>query len=63
MRDVSCLLSEMGFRANVDRAAVEGLKFSAALPLNLAIDTLAERGSDISRALVTASEPLVIRQK
>lgn len=36
----------------VDQQAVEGLKFSAALPADLAMRTLAERGSDLLHARV-----------
>lgn len=61
-RDAGRDLEEGSVRADVDQAAVEGLKFSAALPLELAIDTLAERGSDVPRARATASESLVVRQ-
>ncbi len=61
LRDAGTLLGEGGVRADVDQAAVEGLKFSAALPLDLAIDTLAERGSDVERARATCSEALVVR--
>lgn len=63
LREAGAVLDEGAVRADVDQAAVEGLKFSAALPLNLAIDTLAERGSDLPRALVAAGEALLVRQQ
>lgn len=44
----------------VDAAALEGLKFSAALPLTLAKATLAARLGDGGGAKVVAGEPLVL---
>ena len=45
---------------SIDRQALDGLKFSVALPVDLAIQTLAERGSDSPRARLIASEPLLV---
>jgi ATP-dependent Lhr-like helicase len=61
LREAGDVLDEGGVRADVDRAAVDGLKFSTALPARLAIDTLAERGSDVPRARETCREALVVR--
>jgi ATP-dependent Lhr-like helicase len=44
-----------------DQAAIEGLKFSAALPLELAERTLAERGSDSIRAAAVSRSALIVR--
>lgn len=44
-----------------DRAALEGLKFSAALPLELAERTVAERGSDSFRAAAVSRSALIVR--
>lgn len=44
----------------VDRQALDGLKFSAALPMDLATRTLAERGSDLRHARECAGMPAVI---
>jgi ATP-dependent Lhr-like helicase len=61
LRDAGDVLDGGGVRADVDQAAVDGLKFSTALPPRLAIDTLAERGSDVLRARETCREALVVR--
>ncbi|MBU6244329.1 MAG: DEAD/DEAH box helicase [Actinomycetales bacterium] len=45
----------------VDHQAVEGLKFSAALPADLAMRTLAERGSDLLHARECTATPVVVR--
>lgn len=62
------LLREAGHRiqrdsvmACVDEDAVEGMKFSAALPRELAVNTLAERGSDLRRAVAIAAESVELR--
>jgi ATP-dependent Lhr-like helicase len=47
--------------APVDQAAIDGLKFSAALPADLARATLQERRSDSTRAEILAGMPLVIQ--
>ena len=52
---------DQGVASTVDRAAVEGLKFSAALPLELAISTLSERGSDDMHARAVIEQPIVVR--
>jgi ATP-dependent Lhr-like helicase len=52
---------DQGVASTVDRAAVEGLKFSAALPLELAISTLSERGSDDLHARAVIEQPIVVR--
>lgn len=44
-----------------DPAALEGLKFSAALPLELAERTLAERGSDSIHAAAASRAALIVR--
>jgi len=44
-----------------DPAALEGLKFSAALPLELAERTLAERGSDSIHAAAVSRAALIVR--
>ena len=54
-------LLDQGVASTVDRAAVEGLKFSAALPLELAISTLSERGSDALHARAVIEQPIVVR--
>jgi ATP-dependent Lhr-like helicase len=45
----------------VTQQAVDGLKFSAALPVELARRTLAERNADRDGAAVVLSEPLEVR--
>jgi len=45
----------------VDQQAVDGLKFSAALPGELAMRTLAERGSDLLHARECTATPVVVR--
>lgn len=45
---------------SIDRQALDGLKFSVALPVDLAIRTLAERGSDPLRARLIASEAVLV---
>jgi ATP-dependent Lhr-like helicase len=54
---------DQGVASTVDRTAVEGLKFSAALPLELAINTLSERGSDALHARAVIEQPIVIRDE
>jgi len=63
LRGLASLLQVGITAATVDRQAVDGLKFSAALPLNLAVDTLAERGSDERHARASADEPVVVQQR
>lgn len=53
--------SEMEFLTTIDANALEGLKFSTALPMDLATLTLQERRSDPERARQVASGVLVIR--
>ena len=45
----------------VDPKALEGLKFSAALPVELATATLAERGTDERTALVVSAQALAFK--
>jgi ATP-dependent Lhr-like helicase len=47
--------------ALVDQGAVDGLKFSAALPMDMAVATLAARQSDVDHAREVIGEGLVIR--
>jgi ATP-dependent helicase Lhr and Lhr-like helicase len=44
---------------NIDDRAVDGLKFSAALPRRLAVATLAARLADLSRAATVLNEPAI----
>jgi ATP-dependent Lhr-like helicase len=50
-----------GVEVPVDDAAVDGLKFAAALPMSLARATLAERRSDSVGARSCAEAPIVLR--
>lgn len=54
--------SEGALLSDVDAAAVDGLKFSAALPQSLAVATLQERLSDVEGARDVCDQPLVLRQ-
>jgi hypothetical protein len=42
----------------VDQAALDGLKFSAALPQELAVQVLSERGEDLATARRISAMPL-----
>lgn len=46
----------------VDQGALDGLKFSSALPATLASQTLAARGTDPVNAMATSVSPLIIRE-
>lgn len=60
LRDLADALASGRPTAQVDQAAVDGLKFSAALPIDLARATLQERRSDAGRAASTARMPIVV---
>lgn len=60
LRNLSSELLRPPTGASVDPRALEGLKFSVALPLALASATLSERGTDPQRALQVSAEPLLV---
>ncbi|MBK9741411.1 MAG: DEAD/DEAH box helicase [Actinobacteria bacterium] len=61
LRDLATSLINGSVHPSVDQAVLDGLKFSAALPVDLAVRTLAERGTDSGRALDTIRSSLTIR--
>lgn len=62
LRNLKHSLSDGGAQQVIDQAALDGLKFSAALPVELAERTLAERGSDERHARAVVDAPLVLQQ-
>lgn len=60
LRGLANILAGPALPASVDEGALDGLKFSAALPLGLAASTLQERSSDVGRALEVGARPLVV---
>jgi ATP-dependent Lhr-like helicase len=62
LRNVGRSLADGRAQLVIDQAALDGLKFSAALPVDLAQRTLAERGGDEQHARVAADAPLVFQQ-
>jgi ATP-dependent Lhr-like helicase len=61
LRGLAATLLDDEPRAIVDAQAVDGLKFSAALPLHLAVRTLVERDSDVRYARDASSTAVVLR--
>jgi ATP-dependent Lhr-like helicase len=60
LRSLKDSLSDGSAQLTIDQAALDGLKFSAALPQQLAVRTLAERGSNHPRASSVAEGPIVV---
>lgn len=61
LRSLEPTLEDARTQPSVDETALDGLKFSAALPINLARRTLAERSTDSERAAVVCRSPVVVR--
>ena len=61
LRGLGPALADGSAQPTTDQAALEGLKFSAALPLELAERTLRERGSDTVHASAVSRSPLIVR--
>ena len=61
LRGLEPALADGSAQPAIDQAALEGLKFSAALPLELAERTLRERGSDTVHASAVSRSPLIVR--
>lgn len=62
MRGIRAAIMEGNIQANFDEQALDGLKFSVALPMNLAIQTLAERGTDDVGACAVLDERVIVEQ-
>ena len=61
LRSLGPTLEDAGTQPYVDEGALDGLKFSAALPINFARRTLAERSTDSERAAVVCRSHVVVR--